>query len=336
MTQGKVCQFCRTENALDATLCKSCGRSLVPLRERFFTTEQVAQVESQSADFVPSVEQLGRLANNTLVLYVSGEDKPIVLEDVYTIILGRPSVEGPGERTFDLTDYGAMTLGVSRRHIQIAYVDGAFTMTDLNSTNGTMLNGRFVAPAHSQRLRPFDQITLGQLRLTVFFEIDPREQWKYFILTDRRTIQPSSMTPNYLTSTIVPYIQALAGIQKICQEVRSQPAEDVEVLHIKPGNQPAQVRLSLLINDAVVDIMRQLVVPWQRIYADPNRLPPDPDDVVFSSQLNDLVTSVAEYLLRMGGESDIATLRGKLSSPISLIAMSGLEITLDPQKNSMN
>jgi hypothetical protein len=336
MSQGKICPYCQTENALHAMLCDACGRSLAPKRDTFFTTEQVAQVEPEPAEFVPSVDQLGSLVRNTLVLYMSGEDKPIVLEDVHEIVLGRPMVEMPGERTFDLTDYGAMMLGVSRRHVQITYSDGAFTMIDLGSTNGTLLNGRLIPPAHSQRLRPFDQLTLGQLRLTVFFKIDPREQRKFFILTDRRTIQPSSMTPHYLTSTIVPYIQALAGIQKISQEVHGQPAEDVEVLHIQPGTQPTQVRLSLLINDEVADIMRQLVVPWQRIHADPNQLPPDPDDVAFSSKLNDLVISVAEYLLHSSSGSEIMTLQEKLVSLISFIATSGLEIMLDPQKNSMN
>jgi hypothetical protein len=330
MNQENICPFCHKRNPPQNERCEHCGQRLTSQRKRYFTTEKVAQTQPDITGFIPSVEKLGALSKNTLALFVSGEDEPIILEDIQEIVLGRPVVEMPGERSFDLTDYGAMTLGVSRRHAQISYANGTFTVTDLDSTNGTSLNGRFLPPSYSQRLRPFDQLTLGQLRLTVYFEIDPTEQRKNFFLTDRRAIQPLSMTSQYLTTTIIPYIQALAEIQKITREVHGQPAEDIQILHIQPSKRPAQVRLSLLMNDEPLDILRQLVVPWQRIYADPNLLTTDPNNEDFLKKLKELVASIADYLISPATETELLALHEKLQTPIQFIATSGLELTLEP------
>ncbi len=48
--------------------------------------------------------------------------------------------------------------GVSRRHAQIRTKDGASTLTDLGSTNGTSLNGK---PVQSRPLNDGDRITVG-------------------------------------------------------------------------------------------------------------------------------------------------------------------------------
>jgi FhaA, N-terminal domain/FHA domain len=48
--------------------------------------------------------------------------------------------------------------GVSRRHAQIRTKDGASTLTDLGSTNGTNLNGK---PVQSRPLNDGDRITVG-------------------------------------------------------------------------------------------------------------------------------------------------------------------------------
>ena len=48
--------------------------------------------------------------------------------------------------------------GASRRHAQIRANDGVYTLTDLGSTNGTMVNGQVV---QSQRLSDGDRIRIG-------------------------------------------------------------------------------------------------------------------------------------------------------------------------------
>lgn len=50
---------------------------------------------------------------------------------------------------------------VSRRHASITWVDGAYMLTDLNSTNRTRLNGQLVRPDAPMTVKDGDEIQLG-------------------------------------------------------------------------------------------------------------------------------------------------------------------------------
>jgi hypothetical protein len=65
------------------------------------------------------------------------------------VILGR----GEGIADVDIGDTSA-----SRRHASIEHIDGGFWLTDLGSTNGTILNGELVSKA---RLADGDEIQIG-------------------------------------------------------------------------------------------------------------------------------------------------------------------------------
>ncbi len=81
------------------------------------------------------------------MIHEDGETRSVVLAaDVVTI--GRlPECE------VTIADKGA-----SRRHAQIRRKDGAHTLTDLGSTNGTRLNGQTI---QSRELADGDRITIG-------------------------------------------------------------------------------------------------------------------------------------------------------------------------------
>jgi pSer/pThr/pTyr-binding forkhead associated (FHA) protein len=53
---------------------------------------------------------------------------------------------------------------VSGHHAQIVYQDGNFTLIDVGSTNGTLLNGQPVPKQEPQELNPGDEIGIGQGR----------------------------------------------------------------------------------------------------------------------------------------------------------------------------
>jgi pSer/pThr/pTyr-binding forkhead associated (FHA) protein len=54
---------------------------------------------------------------------------------------------------------------VSGRHAAISYEGDGFIVTDLDSTNGTRLNGQKLAPNKPERLKDGDEIIMGK---TVF------------------------------------------------------------------------------------------------------------------------------------------------------------------------
>jgi pSer/pThr/pTyr-binding forkhead associated (FHA) protein len=83
--------------------------------------------------------------------------------------LGRISPNSQVE--VDLNEIGAADLGVSRLHALMQYDNNnhGIYITDLNSTNGTYVNG-FKLPANARsRLRDGDELQLGHLKLTVRF-----------------------------------------------------------------------------------------------------------------------------------------------------------------------
>lgn len=61
----------------------------------------------------------------------------------------------------DLTPFGGTTSGVSRRHALLRFNSGAWTITDLNTTNGTFINGIKAAPNVPTPLHDGVKLRLG-------------------------------------------------------------------------------------------------------------------------------------------------------------------------------
>jgi pSer/pThr/pTyr-binding forkhead associated (FHA) protein len=55
-------------------------------------------------------------------------------------------------------------LGVSRRHVRLRFRDGSWVLQDLDSTNGTTVNGTVVGRCE---LRPGDCLVLGSTQLWI-------------------------------------------------------------------------------------------------------------------------------------------------------------------------
>lgn len=65
----------------------------------------------------------------------------------------------------DLGPHGALDQGVGRRHARIFVQGGQVMIEDLDSVNGTLVNGQKVLPHQSRVLSDGDQITLGRMLL---------------------------------------------------------------------------------------------------------------------------------------------------------------------------
>jgi CheY-like chemotaxis protein len=104
---------------------------------------------------------------------VVGTASTIQVQVSESMTIGRSDADGISQPEIDLTPHGAYTHGVSRRHAQILSKSDRITIKDLNSTNGTRLNGYVLSPDHEYRLRHGDELTIGQLRLQVLFAVVP-------------------------------------------------------------------------------------------------------------------------------------------------------------------
>ncbi|MBK9710219.1 MAG: zinc ribbon domain-containing protein [Kouleothrix sp.] len=86
--------------------------------------------------------------------------------DKREIIVGR---EDPISGIFpevDLTPFGGETGGVSRQHARLNHTNGQWTITDLNSTNYTRVDGAKIEPSVSVQLKSGSRLQFGRVAMT--------------------------------------------------------------------------------------------------------------------------------------------------------------------------
>jgi pSer/pThr/pTyr-binding forkhead associated (FHA) protein len=89
------------------------------------------------------------------------------IEATESVILGRSYTDAMVD--VDLTPFNAVDFGVSRQHAMIVPEDDGFVIKDLDSSNGTVLNGERLEPNKNYPLHDGDMLFLGRMALTVRF-----------------------------------------------------------------------------------------------------------------------------------------------------------------------
>jgi pSer/pThr/pTyr-binding forkhead associated (FHA) protein len=114
--------------------------------------------------------------NTFLLLEIIQTGDEIALESYNEYILGRKNPitfydtndMSPVEQyDVDLSPFQSYEAGVSRRHASLSFGRDRVTITDLDSTNGTRLNGEIIQPFAPQDLQSGDFITLGKFKIKI-------------------------------------------------------------------------------------------------------------------------------------------------------------------------
>ncbi|MBE0690565.1 MAG: FHA domain-containing protein [Anaerolineae bacterium] len=109
-----------------------------------------------------------------VLLHVRDAAEPIALRPTANqLTVGRSDNTSPIRPDLDLTPYGAMEKGVSRLHAAIVRNEDTLTLVDLNSSNGTFLNGQLLVPDTPRVLRDGDEIRFGRLVAHLYFQGEP-------------------------------------------------------------------------------------------------------------------------------------------------------------------
>jgi pSer/pThr/pTyr-binding forkhead associated (FHA) protein len=85
------------------------------------------------------------------------------------LVIGRRDNGDDRQVDIDFSPYDGQHLGVSRYHAIIQISNNRLGIKDINSTNGTFLNGYTLQPMFGYRLRHGDELTLGRLKMSVQF-----------------------------------------------------------------------------------------------------------------------------------------------------------------------
>ncbi len=112
--------------------------------------------------------QSGIPANEKIELRVSGEPETIFLLEATGdegCVIGRSDSKSSYTPDIDLAGCGALEKGVSRRHAVLVHFRDTVHLLDLDSSNGTFLNGERLKPNAPYALNYGDHIRLGTLNI---------------------------------------------------------------------------------------------------------------------------------------------------------------------------
>ena len=163
------CKDCGFENHGGSLYCTECGASLLELggapaiSDEFNLVRQpalVGQLTSQLADKTEII----------IMIPSTGRFLRFPLNKVITV--GRAVEELPDGPVLNLEVDGGKGWGVSRKHalIQIDNNNEHLILTDLDSTNGTLLNGYRLPPDLPYPLKSGDEIFFGNLLIHIFLK----------------------------------------------------------------------------------------------------------------------------------------------------------------------
>lgn len=145
-TEKYTCPDCGTISTIADEFCPHCQESPRTLLD--MTEEEIDE------------------AQNTIFFEINGMPYPVIVVNMMT--LGRCD-----ERLYsnvpniDLSPFGAHEKGVSRHHIAIRRDGFRLYVSDLGSTNGTLLNGQRLKPDTDYQLHPDDELFLSYLKITI-------------------------------------------------------------------------------------------------------------------------------------------------------------------------
>ena len=167
---GNNCPVCKRGNDEGATVCAYCGSPLENGKgdPTTFTIKNVGRIQVETQGKPETAEFPAVIPEGSVAIYVMGETKPIAVTDAQEFILGRRVIEGTDE-IVDLTPFGALEKGVSRKHALIRRTEGAYEVVDLYSTNGTWINEQRLLPNKINPLASGVKIRLGQLLLFIVY-----------------------------------------------------------------------------------------------------------------------------------------------------------------------
>jgi pSer/pThr/pTyr-binding forkhead associated (FHA) protein len=108
--------------------------------------------------------------NASLVLSNEKAHKSLVVSPLPLTLLGRSEEGNLADIHINFAPYGEKAMSVSRLHAILHRGKNVISIEDLDSTNGTYINGQQLTPHVSQILHDNDEIMLGNLHIRVAFQ----------------------------------------------------------------------------------------------------------------------------------------------------------------------
>lgn len=167
-----ICPDCG-KSALEGTLfCTDCGAAFDHDKDEKRTSTIPFIEDSSNVVEPPLVGKVTRPNPNisTILIIIPSSGRRIKTPLKEQIRIGRTDIVRGIEPEVDLSDDDGAQVGISRLHAAILSTAQGIAIMDLNSANGTRVNGFLIPPNLPYALNSGDEVKLGELLIHVFFE----------------------------------------------------------------------------------------------------------------------------------------------------------------------
>ncbi|MEP0764740.1 MAG: FHA domain-containing protein [Chloroflexota bacterium] len=159
------CPQCNRVTHPGDNYCASCGYPLVPPTAQLPKTGPLTR---EPAAFPSTNGRTDRFTvRDSAVLQFLPSGVCVSLPLRQPTLLGRGQT--PDGTLYDLTPFNALPHGVSRHHCLLRRDGERLLITDLDTLNGTYVNGQRLAPRRDYVLQHGDRLILGSLHIIVSF-----------------------------------------------------------------------------------------------------------------------------------------------------------------------
>lgn len=161
-----VCPKCGFTNKKGVLFCEDCGQNISNESLGSISTRKI-----ESLDDDPTLVKGSQVTEETIVsIVVTNAPSPIEVKLSDTMIIGRSDPLTPTTPEIDLAPYGALELGVSRRHAKIEFNSSQLALIDIGSSNGTFVNGVHLPENMPRILAEGDELRFGKLVARIYFK----------------------------------------------------------------------------------------------------------------------------------------------------------------------
>lgn len=165
----QVCSYCQAHQYDGTIFCTECGASLLLAERRGETTASLGQrLAELEAPITPTVVPVPEAApSQALRLTIINSGRNLSLTATRPLLVGRQDSARGVYPDVDLSTDGGYDAGVSRRHARLWQQSNGYVVEDLESANGTFINGQRLTANLPTTVRSGDEISFGTLLVRI-------------------------------------------------------------------------------------------------------------------------------------------------------------------------
>jgi len=164
------CPSCHKSHPENTLFCDECGAYLVmegDKRTDPLTVDPSNWVDREAT--IVGASTTGTDHSLTLAILIVDLNRELEFPLSKELSIGRLDAASATFPDVDLTSYGGLEKGISRRHAKITRRENEVYIEDVGSVNNTFLNGQRLTPYLQYPLNSGDEVQLGKLLVRVRF-----------------------------------------------------------------------------------------------------------------------------------------------------------------------